>query len=421
MEFIQIEKPWLFTGIKYAYNAMLFTTPWIALSVLLSLAYIFLSRPGRKRGFAKLPPYPEPQFRDELFLVIGELHHRGRPEPSDEPRWLTIPSRGLFTGVGIFGAIGAAKTSGCMLPFAEQILGFQATDPAKRIGGLMLEVKGDFCHKIRSLLEKFDRGGDYVEVSLDGPYRYNPLHNDLDAYTLAFGIASLLNNLYGRSKEPFWQQAYTNLIKFIILLHKVLYDYVTLFDVYECAINPELLEKKIQEGEHLFEDRRILIAVDDFMADHALEKYPFERVGGGMQTPFTTDLEAYLKGKKTAHAVKVEPGGSNLWSAELGGEKLQQFEAVKRWFFQNWKRIDAKLRTSIVESISVFLSLFDDNPTVKRIFCPPKEAYDTEKNASGAFGQALPPFSQMIERGLSARSISRRRAIRDWRGSSEHS
>ena len=44
--------------------------------------------------------------------------------------------------------------------------------------------------------------------------------------------------MFGRGKEPFWQQAYTNLVKFIILLHKTLYDYVTLFEVYECTINP---------------------------------------------------------------------------------------------------------------------------------------------------------------------------------------
>jgi len=68
----------------------------------------------------------------------------------------------------------------------------------------------------------------------------------LDAYALAYGIASLLNNLFGRGKEPFWQQAYTNLVKFIILLHKVLYDYVTLFDIYEGAINPGLLEQRIK-------------------------------------------------------------------------------------------------------------------------------------------------------------------------------
>jgi len=36
-------------------------------------------------------------------------------------------------------------------------------------------------------------------------YAHNPLYNDLDAYALAYNIASLLNNLFGKGKEPFWQ------------------------------------------------------------------------------------------------------------------------------------------------------------------------------------------------------------------------
>ena len=48
---------------------------------------------------------------------------------------------------------------------------------------------------------------------------------------------------------------------------------------------------------------------------------------------------------------------------------------MNRWFHYDWKRIEPKLRTSIVEGISVFLSLFDDNPDVKRTFCPPAECY----------------------------------------------
>src|SRR5207248_6973845 len=127
--------------------------------------------------------------------------------------------------------------------------GFMAADKTKRIGGLILEVKGDFCHKVRQILTRAGRGEDYLEISLDTQYRYNPLHNDLDAYALAYGIASLLNNLFGKGKEQFWQQAYTNLVKFVILLHKVLYDYVTLFDVYEAVINPLALAQKIKEGD----------------------------------------------------------------------------------------------------------------------------------------------------------------------------
>ena len=44
-------------------------------------------------------------------------------------------------------------------------------------------------------------------------------------------------------------------------------------------------------------------------------------------------------------------------------DKREQLEAVKRWFYNDWQRIEPKLRTSIVEGISVFLSLFDDNPS----------------------------------------------------------
>ena len=244
LRLILFNRPQLFYGIKYAYLVSLFTTPFITFSVLFSLLYIFGARARKVTGLVQLPVYPETTGRDRLYIVLGEVHNAKRPDPVANPRWLAIPERGLYTGIAIFGAIGSGKTSGCMFPFAEQIFRYRAEDKERRIGGLLLEVKGDFCEKVKRILEGCGRSDDYVEIGLDSPYRYNPLHNDLDAYALAYGIASLLNNLFGKGKEPFWQQAYTNLVKFIILLHKVLYDYVTLFDVYECAINPDLLEHR---------------------------------------------------------------------------------------------------------------------------------------------------------------------------------
>ena len=47
----------------------------------------------------------------------------------------------------------------------------------------------------------------------------------------------------------------------------------------------------------------------------------------------------------------------------------------------------------------MFLSLFDDNPAVKRVFCPPKETYDPVANADGRYGRPLPPFAELIEKG----------------------
>src|SRR5262249_32902157 len=168
LQFVLLQKPYLFYGIKWIYVALLFTTPYIAASLLFSLAYIFLLREQYVPPSGKLPPYPEEETRDKLFLVVGELHHTKRPGPSERPQWLIIPERGLFTGVAVFGAIGTGKTSGAILPFAEQVLGYQAKDPVKRVGGLVLEAKGDLCQKVKVVLSECDRLEDYVEVSLQG-------------------------------------------------------------------------------------------------------------------------------------------------------------------------------------------------------------------------------------------------------------
>ena len=72
----------------------------------------------------------------------------------------------------------------------------------------------------------------------------------------------LLNNLFGKGKEPFWQQAYTNLVKFMILLHKVLYDYVTLFDVYEVRDQSGTYWKKRSKKAKTSFDRPTL-SIDD--------------------------------------------------------------------------------------------------------------------------------------------------------------
>ena len=101
------------------------------------------------------------------------------------------------------------------------------------------------------MLTELDRGGDYIELSLDGRLTWNPLSATwLDSYSLAYTVASLLNQLFGKGKEPFWQQAYTNLVRWIIELYRVLPGgWVTLRDVYHCAIDKALFAKKIQQAQ----------------------------------------------------------------------------------------------------------------------------------------------------------------------------
>jgi hypothetical protein len=393
---IALRAPLVYMGAKYSYTVMLFTTPYIILSILLSGLYIFALKARRRVSPSRLPVYPDPLKRDNLFLVVGEVHNPRKPTPAENPRWLTIPERGLYTGIAILGAVGTGKTTCCMYPFAEQLIAYKAQDEARRIGGLVLEVKGDFCHKVRGILERYERADDYIEVSLHSEYRYNPLHNNLDAYALAYSIAALLNNLFGKGKEPFWQQAYTNLVKFIILLHKVAYDYVTLFDVYECAISPEVLEKRIEEAEKKLSKFFLEVSPETYTAWVSdLKGFSFEldKPKNVYRAKAVTELCDMLRNKKIPFQFNSDS------SSDRDFRKWEQLEAVKRWFHHDWKRIEPKLRTSIVEGISVFLSLFDDNPDVKRTFCPPAECYDPVANADHRYGKPLPSFTWLVESG----------------------
>jgi hypothetical protein len=392
---IALRRPALYTAVAYTYATLWFTTPILLLNMTASVAYIFASRLGAARTPQLLPPYPAPGAREDLDLVLGEQHHAVRPGRATEPRWLVLPEQGLYTGMVIIGAIGTGKTSACMYPYVEQLLAYQAKDPAHKIGGLVLEVKGDFCQHVRAMLERYDRADDYVEVSLDSPYRYNPLHNDLDAYALAYGIATLMTNLYGHGKEPFWQQASTNLVKFVILLHQVLDGYVTLFQVYEHAINPDKLQRRITEGEVRFaaQERRVIVAKLDVWGSSfaGTSEWHEGAANGTMWAVAQPELQTALMA--AGIAFKTE----STASPDLQ-DRIAKFEAVKRWFEDDWMRMEPKLRTSIVEGVSVFLSLFDDNPRVKHVFCPPKSVYDTPP-AAGAQDVPLPPMADLIEQG----------------------
>ena len=217
-----------------------------------------------------LPPWPLSPDKDAgPGIVIGEVHHPVKAVEIRNPSWLIIPERGLYTGVAIFGAVGSGKTSACMHPFAQQILSWQAGNPQRRAAGLVLEVKGDFCHDIRRILADAGREEDYIELGMEGSFQWNPLSTKvLDSYSLAYTVSSLLNQLFGKGKEPFWQQAYTNLVRWIIELYRVFPgQWVTLQQVYHCAIDKELFAAKIKQGEAFVRELRhgtVVISSNDY-------------------------------------------------------------------------------------------------------------------------------------------------------------
>ena len=328
---------------------------------------------GRRSDFAsfsKLPPWPLDPKQKAPAIVIGEVHHPVEAREVFNPAWLTIPERGLYTGVAIFGAVGSGKTSACMNPFARQLLGWQADDEQKRAAALVLEVKGDFCHDIRQILVEAGRGQDYIELGMDARSQWNPLSAWwLDSYSLAYTVSSLLNQLFGKGKEPFWQQAYTNLVRWIIELHRVFPErWVTLQQVYRCAIDPELFAAKIEEAKKLSDD---LNTGTVFIKEHVLQAQKLNLaewnwvdapdMKDDVQAVYTRPLKEKLDELKIPHEIVWEPGP--------GEDTRERVEAVNRWFVHDWQTLDNKIRSSIVEGVSVFLAMFD-MPDVAKVFCP---------------------------------------------------
>ena len=180
------------------------------------LAIVTSRGPSRARS-RPLPMYPQPEAPTDAVARARRGAFRTHAGRAPRPTWLTIPQRGLYTGVMILGAVGTGKTSACMYPYVDQLLRWRADDPrqSRRPGaggeGRLLPPGARHARARRSR-------GDYLEIGLDTGVCYNPLHNDLEPYAVAYAIASLLNNLFGKSKEPFWQQAYTDLLKFVISL-----------------------------------------------------------------------------------------------------------------------------------------------------------------------------------------------------------
>ena len=150
---IALQNPPVFNVLKYGYATLWFTTRFFAASMVLSVvAIVVYQRPESARR-RPLPPYPVPATRTAPSLVLGETHGLTTPGRAATPTWLTIPQRGLYTGVCILGAVGTGKTSACMYPYVDQLLRWRADDPQRKIGGLVLEVKGDFCAQVRTILK----------------------------------------------------------------------------------------------------------------------------------------------------------------------------------------------------------------------------------------------------------------------------
>jgi Type IV secretory pathway, VirD4 components len=393
---IELKRPPVFHAVVWSYDLFLYSTPFLACSMIFSLLYVHLYRSEQKLAAGSLPAYPDPHARTELALVLGEVHRQLVPEPSPTPQWLSIPERGLYTGIASFGSIGSGKTYGLILPAMRQLFAYRADDPARRLSGIVLEVKGDLCRQLQRILKWCGREQDYVEISLDGDIRYNPLNNLLDAYAQAFNIASIITSIWGRGKEPFWQQSYTDLVRYAILLHRIRDGYLTMVDLFRTVISAGRLEEILTEVGSRFSTTSYIGISKDAYREHEglLSPLGFEwNKDAGLYLIAWTDALENLLTQKISVAFDV------FTRKPYKPALRDRFNSIQYWYWEHWKFFRSEVKTSIIQGIVVFLSLFETAPDVRRVFCPPKELYEGKPCASDPTGRVLPPFEELIESG----------------------
>ena len=259
----------------------------------------------QRRRARPLRPYPFDPTTTQL--VIGETHDQDGTR-SEQPGWLVLPEKGMYTGVLITGATGSAKTSAAQYPFTAQLIHLHADSPTRKMGGLIIDAKGNYADFVRDQCARAGRLADYYEVSLTSGVRWNIIGRpDLNAAALGGHIADMIENVQGTSlADPFWHQEAKDLASQVIRVLRLAEGREpTMATLYRAATSYEAFEQYVQLAE--------------------------KRV----RTPEQAD--------------------------ELG--------SIKFWLEAKAAKLDAKLRASIAAGLNGVCSLFDD-PTIREVFAP---------------------------------------------------
>ena len=187
--------------------------------------------------------FPE---KSELNLLIGF------DEKSKQNIYVT--ESGLYQNFLITGTIGTGKTSSAMYPFTEQILKFNMNNPDKKIGMLILDVKGNYYSQVKNFAKKYNLLNDLYVIELGGKVKYNPLHKpNLKASVLANRLKTILTLFSENNSESYWldkaEQVLSEAIKLCRLYNN---GYVTFTELHKIITSSEYYQEKISIIREMF-------------------------------------------------------------------------------------------------------------------------------------------------------------------------
>ena len=165
-----------------------------------------------------------------------------------------LPLKSLYQNILITGTIGTGKTSSAMYPFTKQLIEYCSTDNSNKIGMLILDVKGTYHAKVSEFAKNCGRNDDLIIISLNGKYKYNPLHKpNLKPSIIANRLKTILLLFSPNNSESYWldkvEQILTECIKLCRLYNC---GYVTFEEIHKLISIENYYAEKIEYLRNMF-------------------------------------------------------------------------------------------------------------------------------------------------------------------------
>ena len=141
-----------------------------------------------------------------------------------------------------------------MYPFSRQLLEFNFNNQDKKIGMLILDVKGNYYKQISQYVKKYNLEQDLIVLELGSNVYYNPLHKpNLKAQVLANRLKTILLLFSENNSESYWldkaEEILTECIKLCRLYNN---GYVTFTELHKLVTIPDYYKEKIANLRSLF-------------------------------------------------------------------------------------------------------------------------------------------------------------------------
>ena len=226
-----------------------------------------------------------------------------------------VPELGLYQNFLITGTIGSGKTSSAMYPFTEQLIKYNSKNSDKKIGMLILDVKGNYYKQIKYYTKKYNLFKDLIIIQLNSYVFYNPLHKpNLKPQVLANRLKTILLLFSENNTESYWidkaEQVLTECIKLCRLYND---GYVTFLELHKLITIPNYYKEKINILRNLF------------------------------------------------------------MSSKLNQKQIYDLNASLDFFQKEFDSLDYRTKSILISEITRITGSFVSDYDVMRTFCPPKE------------------------------------------------